>query len=478
LRAIYLEKTGNDLDGPRDNTRAEKRKSYEQASFDLLFDPEQLKDEVRRFFKEIGKDEVEWNDVWSFYTGYERDADSYFPKSAVDVVMELTRNQRTTDLGETEQYMDRADIFEFDRIETVYNTLKNYHQVTLSSTQLSIIEEWVNRMAQQRDFRKAISLEGHGGFIDNVVLMICYFIKTLHIKIPDEKMLDLTEFYDFGVADNSDWFGPIESQTSVKAVAERVTTNLQTGGHHDKVWAANAEYALSHHLEETYEFIRNDLITRGDVLTIKAGIARLYIEYTSDSKGLMDVLSKQGKNSFRWDLADMLKDDALHRDLETYFISVMYDETEEQSERLQAAKRLTAMNIKAGFDFYADYILAQPKLRDRYDFWFRFLNNLTSLEHLPRLIALLDYSLRPENTADAFNRIDGQVTDALFNLAIHSLENLQTVKATLEQEIAAHNPDWNFLFYLIDRMEFQYHLNQSQAVNFDSAVVTIDALGL
>ncbi|OOQ59823.1 hypothetical protein [Mucilaginibacter pedocola] len=478
LRALYLERTGQDLEGQRNNAIQELRRSREQESFDLLFDPESLKEQVRRIMRDIGEEEVGWNEIWSLYTRFELDEEQDYPKSAVDIVLELTRHGRSTNIQELEAYMANDTQLEFDRFESIYNQLKNYNQVQLSAPQTAMINEWVNRWTQRRDFIKAISRLQHGGYIDNIVLMINYFIKNWGIRIPDDKMLDLTEFYDFSSPNNEDPFAYIVNQVGEKAVAERVVLNLRQGDQHDKVWENNAEYAISLHLEDAYEPILNSLVAREDVLSVKAGVARRYLEETGDATGLMKVLYNQGKNSFRWDLADILKDDEVQGDLKDYLMAVLHDDSEEEQERLQAAKRLTAMNIRAGFDFYADYILSRPQLEDRYDFWFRFLNNLTSIELLPKLMALLEYSLQPQNTADVFNRIDGQVTDALFNLAIYSAGNLQAVKQALEAGIAAHNPDWNFLFYLIERMEFQFNLNQSQAITLDNAIAAIDALGL
>jgi len=136
------------------------------------------------------------------------------------------------------------------------------------------------------------------------------------------------------------------------------------------------------------------------------------------------------------------------------------------------------MSNKEGFEYYADHILQNRQIRSRHDYWFRYLINLTSIDYLPRLLNLLEQSLLPENTADVFTRIDQQVLEAIFNLGIQSAENLSAVRSALENKIAQHAPEWNYLMPFLKRMDFQYHLNRSSQVNLETAIAAVNALGL
>ncbi|WP_295796838.1 hypothetical protein [Mucilaginibacter sp.] len=472
---LLLEKAQLTMHTGPDLERQRKRDQHEQDSFDLLFDEAGMKAGLERFWKEIGKEEVNFNQVWDFANQYEKDSDLYFPKSVTDVVADLLRDYQfgAVSAEDVKTFLTETPGFEDYRIEAIYGELKNRRPVKLSDAQLAIITEWVNRKVTERPIGKAIHPNGN---IDTHVLIMWYFIKTLGIILPDEKLLEFTLFADYSQGDNEEPFRPIEKQAGLEATEKKVQNNLANGITIEQVWSNNAAYAISHSLSGIYEAIKNDLVRLNDMQSAGTVIAGKYLEATDDQEGLMEVFRQLGDQPMRWDLADLLKSGRLQTELVVALHAIQHSK-EDPKEKIQAARRLTEMGSLEGFVYYANSILSKPRVADRHDGWFRHLNNLSDLAYLPKLMELLEYSLLPENTMDVFNRIDGAILDALFYLSLYSSENLEVVRSALQTKIDAHAPDWNYLLYMIEKMDFQYKVNRSREVSLDSAISTVSALG-
>lgn len=475
LKQIMIAKTGITTDPPQYEERQEKRKQHEQNSFDLLFDEQGMKSGLEQFWIEFGKSEATWNDIWDFANNYEKDADSYFPRTVTDIVAELSRTYHAVNADDVKSLLTETPGFEDDRMESIYDMLKNQRPVTLGDEQKASIADWGNRKTATIDLSKGISQEGRFSIH---VLMIWFFVKQLGIVLPKEKLLDFTMFYDYSHGTLEDWFGPMEAQAGRETVSEKIIANLKSGIGHEQIWSNNAEYALINNLTDTYDVIKLDLVRIKEVTSVKEAIAKKYLEVTDDQEGLLDVLTHLGVESFRWELTDLLKNGRVRVAVKQHLLGILRSDNETPEEKLEAAKRLTEMANKEGFEYYADHILQNRQIRSRHDYWFRYLVNLTTIDYLPRLLDLLEQSLLPQNTADVFTRIDSQVLDALFNLGLQSEQNLATVHSALENTISQHAPDWNYMLPYLKRMDFQYYLNRSRDVSLETAIAAINALEL
>lgn len=475
LAEIIKAKTGIVADPPQNEARQEKRRQQEQDSFNLLFDEVGMKAGLERFWLEFGKIEATWNQVWDFANNYEKDADSYFPRTVTDVIAELCRDYHSVSAEDVKTLVTETPRFEDDRMESIYEILKNHGSVILNEDQKAIITDWATRKTATIDISRGISPEGR---FNTHVLMIWFFVKKLGIVIPQEKLLDFTMFYDYSQGSLEDWYGPIVAQTDIELVKARISTNLESGIKHEQIWSNNAEFALINDLTNTYDVIKSDLIRITEVSSVKEAIAKKYLDSTDDQEGLLNVLIQLSAESFRWELIDLLKHGREQSAIENQLLNILRSDSEDPAEKLEAAKRLTEMSNKEGFEYYADHILQNRKINNRHDYWFRYLINLTSIDYLPRLLDLLEQSLLPQNTTDVFTRIDGQVMEALFNLGLQSAKNLSIVRSALENKIGQHAPDWNYMIPFLKRMDFQFYLNRSHDVNLETAIAAINALGL
>lgn len=453
-------------------TRQAKRRQHEQDSFSLLFNEDGLKTETERFWQAFGKDEASWNEIWQFSNSAEYNLEPYYPRSVTTIISELSRDRDFITKAEVESFMANADDFEFERIDSIYNLMKNAG-MKVNDQQTAFLEDWANRQAAKYDIKKSIN--SHGQF-NPLSLMIWYFVKTLQIKLPGDKLLDFTLFYDFVNGNIEDWYSPILQQVEETALNSRVVENLKSGIGQENVWLLNAEYAIEKGLFDSFDAIKSDLVRINENTSVKEKITKLYLETTDDQEGLYDVLLRLQPQDYRWKLVDILLKGRLVEKMHHYLREVL-DSNANAEDKLAAAKRLTAMADEAGFNYYVDHGFKKPGVVYRDDLWLSYLSNLKSLNFLPRLIELLDQSLLPENTRDSFTRYDGKVLDALFNMGVQSIDNLKAVTTAVGDKIAQHAPAWNYLIPWLKQMDFQYKLNLSSDVNLVAAVSAVNALG-
>ncbi|MEO6852239.1 MAG: hypothetical protein ABI166_16470, partial [Mucilaginibacter sp.] len=193
-------------------------------------------------------------------------------------------------------------------------------------------------------------------------------------------------------------------------------------------------------------------------------------------EGLFEVLLQLPPQDFRWDIVDMLVKDRLKDKIHSYLRDILASDAGGE-DKLAAAKRLTAIADEVGFNYYADHGFTKRDIVYRDDLWLSYLTNLKTLNFLARLIQLLEQSLSPENVKDSFTRYDGKVLDALFNMGVQSAHNLKAVSDAVENLIAKHAPNWNYLIPWLKQMDFQYRLNLSSDVSLGAAIAAVNALG-
>jgi hypothetical protein len=448
------------------------RRQQKQESFDLLFDEEGMKAETERFWQAFGKDEASWNEIWEFSNSAEYNLEPYYPRSVTSMISELSRGRGFISKPEVEAFMANVGDFEFERIDSIYNLMKN-NGMKVSEQQSAYLEDWANREAAKYDIKQSINAYGQ---YNPISLMIWFFVKTLQIKLPQDKLLDFTLFYDFINGNIEDWYSPILQQVSEEALNARVIENLKSEIARENVWVLNAEYAIEKGLSASFDAIKLDLVRINEITSVKEKITKLYLEATDDQEGMYEVLLQLQSQDYRWELVDILLKGRLIKEMHHYLRDVL-DSNANAEDKLAAAKRLTAMADEVGFNYYVDHGFKKPGMVYRDDLWLSYLSNLKSLNFLPRLIGLLDQSLLPENTRDSFTRYDGKVLDALFSMGIQSIDNLKAVTTAVEGKIAQHAPAWNYLIPWLKQMDFQYKLNLSSDVSLVTAVGAVNALG-
>lgn len=452
--------------------RQAKHRQNEQDSFNLLFDENAMKAETERFWLAFGKDHGTWAEIWDFSYSAENNQDHNFPQSVITFISELTRNRNQVSKSDVEAFMQNTERFEIERVDSIYNSIRN-SGMKVNNEQRTFLENWSNRIADRIDIKKSISADGE---FNKLSLIIWYYIKTLQIKLPADKLLDFTLFYDFSQGSIQDWSSPILEHVAEPELNARIIENLKSGIVQENIWSLNAEYAIEKGLTESFPAIKSDLARIQEITSVKENITKIYLEKTDDQEGLYEVLLSLQPQDFRWRLVDILVKGRLKDNIQNYLRSILESDAE-RDEKLHAAKRLTALADEVGFNYYADHGFDNRDVFYRDSISLSYLANLKTLNFLPRLIQLLEQSLAPENTRDLFTRYDSKILEALFNMGIQSEENLEAVTAAARKIIAKSAPELNYLIPWLKQMDFQFKLNLSSEISLEAAIVAVNAIG-
>lgn len=458
------------------------RRDQEQESFDLFFSPHELKERIRLFFKNAGKDELTFEELW-VHNRYDLRAESYVPAAVFNYLSDFTRGKNNVTLDKALNGLDNPtiDLYLFGKIK---DNLNNNQALHVSTQQNKIITDWVQQKATQNDIANAIKKDNERpSYItyDNTTVVVWYFIKKFDIKLTTNKILEFTLFDELRHNDEKGLdFTVIEKQAGITKVKARVLENLKAGIDYDNCWRNNANYALENKIDAAYSIILKDIGNSNKSYYTRNKILQTYILVTSDYVGLMNILRQMVNDDLQWILVDAIKTHhSITPDLIEYLEHILSTGTLQQ--RIKASQRLTEKNIESGTLFYLDYIFSHTNPSNDYYHEGVYIRTIRDIKYIPQLIKLLVMANKPEFLKDKFNRLDGNISDALYNIGLQSEDNLKIVKTAILTFIKDYSetiPNVNFYYPMLDRMEYQYYLTQSQNGNIEDAIKEVSKLNV
>ncbi|WP_426669362.1 NACHT domain-containing protein [Mucilaginibacter sp. McL0603] len=457
-------------------------KEREQENFNLLFSESAFRNEVVGFFKLIGKDELSGDDLWT-YNPHDLRSEIYLKEPIFSYLSDFTRGNRNVKSNEALKWLEGPDfnMYLFWRIK---ENLTNHPNLTVSKEQRKHIDQWVQKTVTKTDITGAIKKRvNHPSSVtrDSATVAIWYFIKKFDFQIDKNKILDFTLFDEFKHNDEKGIdFTIIEAQAGREAVEKKVLINIKAGVLYDISWRNNANYALEHGIRDAFPIILKNLGDHRKSEYVRRKVLANYINKTQDYQGLMALLKNIGMDELQWAIVDSIKlASSVQTDLISYLEGILNNENGPGAQRIMASQYLTEKDVDSGTLFYLNHLLSQQN--PAYDFYREaiYIRTMRDSKYIPQLMELLKMANRPEFMANDFNRFDGTVIDALNNIGLQSEENLQKVQLALNKFIDDNIgiiDHANFYYPIIDRMEYQFYLIQSQNGSIDDAIKEVEKI--
>jgi hypothetical protein len=452
------------------------RNERKQVSFNLFFSKPDFVQGVKEFFNNIGRNELTYEELWA-HNSRDITEEPHMPDAIFNYLIEFTRDRKNVKLQEALNWLNEpyADLYLFSNIK---DGLSNNTVLKVSDEQKEVIIKWVQDTVIKTDIAGAIETDvARPNFIslNKSAIILWYFITKFNISINKDKILDFTLFDELKYNDEKGIdFSVIENQVSKERVAFRVLENLTNGISYDNSWRNNANYALEYNIHKAYPIVLKNLGDYTKSVYVRLKVLKNYIDKTQDYKGLMELLKQIGMDDFHWGVVDNLKEDlSVHSDLIVYLERILKLENYPIEQKVRASQYLTEKNVESGTIFFLKHLIATANPAKDYYHESMYIRTIQNIKYLPKLIELLILANRPEYTADNFNRFDGTVSDAIYNLGLQSEENLYAVKEALQKFIIENVgtiPNINFYYPMIDRMEYQYYLIQSQSGDVNDAI--------
>lgn len=417
------------------------RKQQDQQSFDLWFDNEQMLNSIRKLYIEIGKDDFTRDELYKF--NYSDSPQGKINNAVSQVFNHLTMRGRIVTQLEVENYISYSEDYQHFKISKIHADIKNKKDLELSIAQEAYIQNWCLSVGDNQE-------------------ILWDFMINFNIQLPDEKILELTNFTNFNYDVKLMEPGSIEKLEkfiSKSKLKDRVLENLKDDDLHMLAWTSNAGYALRHNFNIAYADILKKLFKKVNYEYKFAEILKLWFSKTQDTSKLKEFIDNVEVDYLKWVSVKLLEETGKEVEyLKDLFHKIITSEEDNAEDKILAANHLMRLDDLYGFYYISNIILSNPDPNFGFRHGLGSVFMLKSPEAIGTLIQLLQIAKRPEYKRDVFNDMEEKLLDAFYNIGIQSNENYTAVKTALErfiQDFEGKLPHVNFLYYTIQKIEDQ-----------------------
>lgn len=429
----------------------------EQKSFDLWFDDEAILTEINRVFEETKLTEIDRDQLFQYNYQGGIDVEEKMLSSVYLIFNHLTQRRRVINKIQITNFIAVSDEYQNLRIGHIHSDLLNRKSMEVNDKQIAFIDKWAQGWGNNRR-------------------ILWDFMMRFNLKIPEPKVLDLTNYnhlnYDVKLSEP----GTIEELEKFVAVAKikvKVIENIQTQT--DLIsWVNNVGYALRKSFVETFGNIVDRIQAASDFEYRFSELLIIWFTKTRDIERLKTLILNIKDNHLRWDAIKIVMDNNLEPEfLNAFFQRLIISETETLDEKIQAANHLMRQDDLTGFDFMADLIIGDPNPKFDYRLNLRSISLLKNVRAIPKLMILLKIGKQPDYKRDNFNDLEDKVVSTLRNIGIQSTDNYFEVKSAVEdfiKENAGIIPNVSFLHFVSIHMEDQIKIQQTESLTVEEGI--------
>jgi hypothetical protein len=436
----------------------------DQQSFDLWFDDVKMLADIKQVFTDIGNKDFTREDLFNYNYSNGADIEGRMAISVNLIFNHLTMRGRIVDEEEIVNYVLFNEDYQYFRIGHIHADVFNKKQLIINADQEQFIKNWAITIGNNRKF-------------------LWDFINRFDIQLPDEKVLDLTNYthfnYDVKLIEPGS-IEQLEKFISKSKLKYKVLENLKNPELNMLAWTSNAGYALRHNFSSAYVDILRKLEVEFDYEYKFREILKIWFDKTQNIATLKQIIVNVRSTYLRWEAIKILDDtekEPIY--LNELFHQIVDDEGESVGDKIYAANHLMRQNDLCGFYYLSNMILSEPDPRFDYRRNLGSVSMLKDTEAIPTLIKLLEIAKKPDFKLDVFNDMEERVLSAFHNIGIQSSENYIAVKTSLEKFIIGNAdklPNVNFLYFTIVRIEEQLKMKYMAAYTIDDALLEYNSL--
>ncbi|SDC24116.1 caspase family protein [Pedobacter soli] len=426
-------------------------------NFYLLFRSDLIKPILEHVFERLAKEEITREDVAGLSKANFKPETLYIPNIALNILRRFTYNNRICHRSEILNWIDAGLSFIGFQIEQIHQHLKNHRQLQVSAPMIDFIRNWTVLRGNSSD-------------------IAWYFLQRFKFKMPTEKILDFTCYYNFGWelgVRNSGGIEVLEELVGLAPLILRVNENIINPELQGFAWLGNASYALRKKIQEAFpNIIKRLQESREDDYRYEE-LLSFWFDLTGDWERLETFIESVWNRSLRLKAIELLssvpkESTVLHGIL----IGDLGNDHISDQDRLIAANYLIKMGDSAGFDFLFKELMARTNEAFDYRnhlFGFEFIDTIGCLD---RLLILLKRSKISKYPGDIFNNLESRVLEALNSIALVSEENYRQVKSAIEDMMdrVEEGTDWSNLYYFIRQLDDQNISKKTIEVSVDEAM--------
>ncbi len=457
------------------------RREKLQKDFDLLFDKSSFKEAVINIFNELQKDELTFDELFEIKRENNRliDIDEYYPSTAIELLRNFTNKDVSISKEEVENWFEEKEKEEYYRFSHIYNHVKNHKQLKINLEQKNHIIEWCTSYISIVNFKEALEVHDDDGRVTykTIAMLIWYFSRRFEINYSNKDvLLDMLSF-DFFDDDDLIGINYLRLMLNHEDIVRRMLTNLSEGIAHDTVLKNHIKYLVQNSVIKSYHLILKEIINIKRHDYHRTEFLEIYIEFTKDTEGLKTII-KQADSIIKWAILDKLKNNNQEAFVERYLLKLI-KKSKDTEEIGKAAEILVTLQNIQGLKVYVDWIKNNIK-NDIETNRASCLNSLKSVNALPFLIELLEFSFLNDIKVAHFSSFNSQVLGAFHNIALVSEESFMKVKSILskfKEEKSSIHENVKYIVYSIERMEEQFYMNCAKLYSAEQVKEKVKLLG-
>ena len=458
VEQIGKEQAGLELERPVLRDWGAIHRQREQASFDMLFETDQMIAEVNRVFEELGKEKLTRDDLYNYRKTFNELPENRFNNSALLVIGELMHGDKEVSLEIVNEWLSLYDVQIDFRINHIHAKLSNQPNLKITDAQKNMISDWC--IANKDAYRKN-----------------WYFLQRLKIELPEEQLLELSSHTNFSHETKLKIAGNIEQLAvfvNKEKLSQRVLENLAKPGNDVLSWIMNAGYALRNKLKDGYSLIIDYLQASAEIDYSLDEVLNYWFEQTGDRERLKTLVRDVPAINLRWRGIRLLEElGGEEVFLNEQLTAVMVKDDEDLEDRIFAANHLLRLNDMNALAFLVERITKHPHVPFDFRVNLGTISYLRDVAAIPMLLQLLLLAKQPDFKIDPFNNLESPVLSGLFHIGTHSPGNFLAVKTALLAFMTQYSevlPNLQYLVFNIANMEDELRKKYSEDISIVEAL--------
>lgn len=470
---IIIDKTGSFLPPPPIDYEEVKRKELERK-VELIFSKNDLLKEIRILFEFVGKEYLDCETVKNLL--HNDDKGKKFQGFPVWLLYKsFVNKEEKYNYEDVKQFLDKMDYGTFT-IQNIFDVLYNGSDIQLNEDQVAFIYSYCIDHIEGIDFRTALSRKVNGASTNSRAMWFWYFIRKYNINVGEAVFLDMVSF-DWIEGHSFVGIEYLEKRIEFYSMKNRILKNLDEGLTIDCVLMNHIKYCRKHSVSESTETLKRYIIDESWDMELRIEALETIASFPGTESYVIEVM-----NMGDLDLFIKASEILMERENETC-VEVLKKTLESNIEEFayQAALKLLKLQNIDAIKYYFDHIKKNKSFH--VDFHGECpINDINSIEALPLLIDLLDFSFKYKdeiNQEHDIYRLDYFISGVLRRIAITSYPLFIRVINELRKFINENINNYEnvgFLNIQCDDIEKTFLGNYSNKLTLEEVIDKVNAI--
>lgn len=457
-------RTGKFIPPPTRDYEKEGREKLERR-IDLIFDQKLFLQEIQKVFKNGGKNTLTYKQLEELHAKNWRE-EKYDEFVLLELLKIFTENkQKVWGFQEIKNSIHKSN-YDFFTISHIHDILEENPNIELKNKYVQRIEKYCKRNLAKVDFRQALEFNS----CNLLSMFLWFFMRRFDFKYPRRVLLDMISF-DWIEGHQYIGIEYLEPLLPFEKMKQRVLENLLTGIEVRPVLENHIRFCKKHKVYDCIEDLKKIILDPSAHFDIKKLALETLAEFPSSVEFLENLLESKDEGLLI-ECAGILLAKSNRKSIAKLEENI---KSAPVSLALASARLLIPSQNIIAIEYYLTHFKNEKRstlVREDRDLFYE----IRTLEALPKLLDLLEYTYEIEIPEDAFDRLDNAIIRVLKSCAAQDEKSYVKVKEGLRQFIErnkAKHKNVNFLEATCDEIDKTYLINYKKDLTIEEAILKV-----